>query len=111
MKTFWLSFAGDGPGAGPNGGFLGVAIVQVDEVDAAVYRAQLLPQSKPNAEWVLAATAVASEMGCNPGGHVMAFELPAPPPGVRLNRLLTREEALAAQRDMRRDPPPRTEGS
>jgi len=98
MKTFWLSFADSA-----RGGFLGVAIVQVDDDDAEAARALLLPQSLPGAEWGIAAMTKAHDMGCNPGGQVLSSELPAPPPGVRLNRLLTREEALAAQEDA---PPP-----
>ncbi len=82
MRTYWLSFVNET-------GFAGVAIVQIDEDDAAACRPHLLPQSKPGAEWILAATRKARDMGCNPGGQVLAARLGIIPEGLPLNRLLT----------------------
>jgi len=84
---FWLSFADPQTGA-----FLGVAIVQVDEDDAQAARDRLPPASKPGAEWLIAAAQLAWDMGCNPGGEVLGAPLPFVPPGLPLNRLLTREQ-------------------
>lgn len=89
MKTFWLSFVDDT-------GFLGVCIVHVEDAEVAVCRLFLLPQSQDGAEWVMAAVKKAHTMGCNPGGEVLAVELPEPlPEGLPLYRILDREEAEA----------------
>jgi hypothetical protein len=93
-RTFWLSFVDEGSHQ-----FLGVSIVQVDEADAEEAREDLLPQSQPGAEWLLAATQQAYLMGCNPGGQVMSAEVPPEHvAALPLNRLLTKAEAIDLKR-------------
>lgn len=77
-RTFWLSFVDP---ARPDGEcFLGVAVVDVTEEDAARARlilAKRFPHALPDAEWIAAATSKAHREGCNPGGEVAGFDLTA----------------------------------
>ena len=95
-KTFWLSFAD--PDRPPGQQFLGVCLVDVDDADALLAKADLLqrfPQHRAGAEWIAAATRKAHVLGINPGGQVMSAELaPDEPLLARAprNRLLSRDE-------------------
>lgn len=76
-KTFWLSFCDDERPKGEQ--FLGVAVVDVTEEDAADAFGDLslrFPHAQPGAEWLAAAVRKAHETGCNPGGEVMSMEMP-----------------------------------
>jgi hypothetical protein len=94
-RTYWLSFADDT-------GFLGVAVVDVDDAEARAACQFLLPQSLPGAEWICAATRKAHEVGANPGGQVLVADLSHESAAWRAklprNRLLTEAEATALQR-------------
>lgn len=71
-RTFWLSFASE------EAGFLGVAIVDVDEADAAAAKviiAERFPHARPGAEWIGAASAKAHATGCNPGGQMLSHDV------------------------------------
>jgi hypothetical protein len=92
MKTLWLSFSD--PDRQPGEQFLGVAIIDVTDLDAAEARAYLRvhrPQAQPDAEWILAAIRKAHRFGCNPGGQVLSSEIPHDAPGPR-GVLMDREE-------------------
>lgn len=76
-KTFWLSFCDSSRPKGDQ--FLGVAVVDVNEEDAAEALMDLLvrfPLAQEGAEWIAAAVRKAHETGCNPGGAVASLEMP-----------------------------------
>jgi hypothetical protein len=75
VHTFWLSFTDPHKPAGHK--FLGVCVVDVDELDALEATRFLLPQSKPGAEWIMAAARKAWRTGCNPGGQIASVDIPA----------------------------------
>jgi hypothetical protein len=90
-RTFWLSFAD--PAAG---GFLGVCVIDVTDLDAEHIRAPLLrrhPHAPPDSEWLGAAVQKAWDLGCNPGGAIQGFDI-TPAHDIMLPRgqLLTEEE-------------------
>jgi hypothetical protein len=75
-RRFWLSFADPGRKRGHQ--FLGVAIVEVTEEDAALAKAEVdtkFPQHQPGAEWIAAATRKAWLTDCNPGGEVACVDV------------------------------------
>jgi len=79
MTLFWLSFVNPNKPVGEK--FEGVVILEAEDGLAAVRRA-----------WA---------MGLNPGGEALIAELMAPYPDTKYrNRLLTREEAEACNREM-----------
>lgn len=87
-KTFWLSFVNEGR-------FAGVAIVDVDDEDAAEAKAiidEKFPRHAPGAEWIAAATRKAWEMAANPGAVELPPDLAATLPR---NRLLQKPELEA----------------
>ena len=87
-KFFWLSFADDA-------GNLGCCIVAVteEEADAALEQiTQAFPHAAPGAEWIAAAAAKAWEMGCNPGGEMLATPIPDTR-NFPLYRLMSKAEA------------------
>ena len=96
-RSYWLSFCDNDRPEGER--FLGVAIVDVTDADAAAAKAiidQRFPHHAPDAEWIAAASRKAWQEGCNPGGEMATMEitdLPVPE-GVECprNRLLTRDE-------------------
>jgi hypothetical protein len=95
MKTFWLSFADSHRPKGQQ--FLGVAVIDVSDDAAAAAKVQLellFPKAQPDAEWILAATLLAWEHDCNPGGEVGAIDITDDPEVVAVprNRLLSKEE-------------------
>ena len=101
-RTYWLSFVE------PGVEFLGVAVVDVDEDDLAEAKERLrnlaTMDGRPlnaddNAGWVLAATMVARQMGCNPGGEVMSLDVTKNPPVVPRNRLLSKADLVAFGHD------------
>src|SRR5262245_48317609 len=67
-KTFWLSFS--------DHAFLGVSIVDVDDVDAAAALTHMPATAQPGAEWLAAALRKAWALGCNFGGEALIAELP-----------------------------------
>lgn len=81
-RTYWLSFCdGDKPEGEQ---FLGVAVVDVDNIDRHDSRVESFvrslrgpsgPPPDDEALWLAAATAKAWETGCNPGGEMMAFDM------------------------------------
>lgn len=76
MKTFWLSFVD--PAGREGHRFLGVAIVEVTDTEAAAALVDVrarFPQARPGAEWIAAAARKAWERGCNPGGEVGTMEM------------------------------------
>lgn len=83
-KIFWISFAKPGQ-------HLGVAIVEVNEVEALFEKTRLPAGALPGAEWLGAALAKAWRLQINPGGGVRAWEVPYDPE-MPLNRLLTPAE-------------------
>ena len=94
-RTFWLSFCDNERPAGNQ--FLGVAVVDVTEEDAADMLAELdlrFPKHGPQAEWIAAAGRLAHLYKCNPGGEVLTSEVPTDIPVPR-NRLLQKDELEA----------------
>lgn len=97
-RTFWLSFVDPDRPDGER--FLGVAVVDVTDEDAARARLVLtarFPKALPDAEWIAAATSKAHREGCNPGGEVVAFDITPWHPQKQLaamprNRLLSRQD-------------------
>ena len=95
-KVYWMSFAD--PGKPPGDRFLGVTIIEVTDDDAAAMKPELdarHPQHLPGAEWLAAASRKAHRLGCNPGGEVASYELPADWPLLAVvprDRLLTSDE-------------------
>lgn len=93
MKVFWLSFC-DPKRSGDQ--FVGACLIDVNEQDAATAAIILdrrFPHAMPDAEWPAAATSKARRLGCNPGGEVAIWEIPADhlmltfyPRGVLLDR-------------------------
>lgn len=95
-RTFWLSFCDDARPEGER--FLGVVVVDVDDVRAAAAKILLnleFPQHRPGAEWIAAAVSRTHWLGVNPGGHVGVMELPPDHPPVPHDRLLSRAELEA----------------
>jgi hypothetical protein len=76
MRTFWLSFSDPEL---PNGEqFLGVALIDVTDADAATAIVQLrakFPAAAPGAEWIAAAIQCAWDMQCNPGGEILTIDV------------------------------------
>jgi len=77
MKTIWLSFTDPTKEVDR---FLGVALVDVtieEASDALIEIEVKFPQHLPGAEWIFAANRKAHGLGCNPGGEVASWEVPA----------------------------------
>jgi|SRR5580765_5989839 len=76
MKTFWLSFTDPDRPKGEQ--FLGVAIIDVTEADAALAAAIVAarhPHAQPSANWIAAAIQRAWDTRCNPGGEIMSIDV------------------------------------
>jgi len=76
-KTFWLSFCDAERPKGRQ--FLGVAVVDVTDEDAANALIDVVlkfPFAQEGAEWISAASQKAWQMGCNPSGEMASFEMP-----------------------------------
>jgi hypothetical protein len=95
VRTFWMSFT-----HGDTGTFLGVAVIDVTEAEAAAAKRDIdvrFPQHAEGAEWMAAAQRKAWQLGCNPGGEIGFIELPPDHPTtirVPRNRLLSKEELV-----------------
>lgn len=106
-QTWWLSFADADRPAGEQ--FLGVAIVDVTEVDVdevtslvTQRRAQFgLPPADPEAVWMAAAVRKSHRTRCNPGGEVGAVRIDDAPhwpergPQVPRDQLLSKAQLAA----------------
>lgn len=96
-RLFWLSFCDPEKPQGQQ--FLGVAIVEVTREDAAlasIIVAMGFPNALPGAEWIAAASSVARQHGCNPGGEIQACELgPMFPTNVPRHTLLSKAQLEA----------------
>lgn len=96
MRTFWLSFGGEGEN-------LGVAIVQVppedwDALEMEVKRIFPVMADPVNGVIVGVAALQARLNGCNPGGSVLCFELTDSlnplPPGTPIHKLMQKAELI-----------------
>lgn len=97
MRTYWLSFCDPDRPAGEQ--FLGVAIIDVTAAQAAAARVVIdhqFPAHADGAEWIAAATRLAHEMGCNPGGEIGAAAFPDPVPAALPRGQLLQRGELAA---------------
>ena len=97
-RLFWMSFCdGDKPKGEQ---FLGVSIVPVTADDVAAIMPDLMvrfPNYLPGGEWLAAASRLAHERGCNPGGEVQSVVLEGHPlpDGVPLNTLMQKADLQA----------------
>src|SRR3989442_8173552 len=101
-QPWWLSFSGPDLPEGQR--FLGVAIVDITEEDAAAIHDEVeaTPGGRARApgdttlDWLAAAIREAHEMGCNPGGQVSLARIDQAPafaekgPRCPRNRLLSK---------------------
>jgi hypothetical protein len=97
VRRYWLSFTDPQRPKGQQ--FLGVAIVDVDNEDAADAKVdidQKFPSHVDGAEWIAAASRKAWRTGCNPGGEMASMDITdAPPPEggeLPLHRLMPQSE-------------------
>ena len=71
----WLSFVDDE--AEPRN--VGCCVVEISEAEIDAARLRVFaefPHAKPGAEAIAAAVSKAWQLGCNPGGEVMAVQIP-----------------------------------
>lgn len=95
-QTWWLSFCDAQRPTGQQ--FLGVAIVDVDDDDAAEAKAIIdarFPDHEPDAEWTAAATRKAHRLGCNPGGDVGSVRIDQAPNFGAMDGRLPRNRLLS----------------
>jgi hypothetical protein len=95
VRTFWLSF-GD-PDRPKGEQFLGVAIVDVTDADAARAKRLVMarfPHAHSGSEWIAAAGQVAWATGCNPGGQILTIDVTGEHETDKLprNRLLSKAD-------------------
>ena len=68
---------------------MGACLVRIDEVDAARMAEEIKtkwPKAREGAEWVGAAARKAHELGCNPGGEMAMYKIPAGHPMLQFYR-------------------------
>lgn len=102
-QTWWLSFTDPARPAGTQ--FLGVAIVDVTEGDAAaalpfvqeIRDAYRLPPPAPDSApvWIAAAMRKAHATGCNPGGQIAPLRLDGSPLFAAMDKRLPRHRLLS----------------